>query len=112
MSKRAEQIAEVIQHKVNDFFMREIEFPPESLVTLTKVEVTPDLKQAVLYLSILPITQTGSALKVVRKNLKQVRHYLGSQLKLRVAPYLKVVVDDSALKNRRIEKILEEIKED
>lgn len=112
MSKRAEQIAEIIQRKVNDFFVREIEFPLESLVTLTKIEVTPDLKQAVMYLSILPINQTGSVLKAVNKNLKQIRHFLGSQLKLRVAPHLKVVVDDSALKSRRIEKILEELQHD
>ncbi|MBT3690248.1 ribosome-binding factor A, partial [bacterium] len=53
MEQRARQIAEVIQHELNNFFVREVEFPKDSLATLIKVDVTPDLKHAILYVSIL-----------------------------------------------------------
>ncbi|HCC73500.1 MAG TPA: ribosome-binding factor A, partial [Candidatus Komeilibacteria bacterium] len=80
MPKRAEQIAEVIQRKLNDFFIREIEFPRDSLVTITNVRVTPDLKHAILLLSILPITKTGTVLKIITKRLGQARRFLSQQL--------------------------------
>ncbi len=109
MSHRSEQIAEVIQRRMNDFFMREMEFPLDVLVTLTKVEVTPDLKNAYLYLSILPISKSGSILKTVKKHLGEARHYLGGKLVLWRCPKLEVLVDDSALKSRKVEKVLEEL---
>jgi len=110
MSQRAEQIAEVIHRKMNDFFMREVEFPKDSLVTITKVEVTPDLKYAILLLSILPITKIGTILKIINRRLKYARHFLSGYLTTRLCPELKVTIDDFALKNREIEKALEEIK--
>ena len=108
--QRAEQIAEVIQHKMNDFFMREVEFPRDVMVTITQVEVTPDLKHALMLLSILPINRAGTVLKMVNKQLKHARHYLSAHMAMRQCPELKVTIDDSALKNRKIEKILEDIK--
>ncbi|HAH04326.1 TPA: 30S ribosome-binding factor RbfA [Candidatus Komeilibacteria bacterium] len=110
MPKRAEQIAEVIQRKLNDFFIREIEFPRDSLVTITNVRVTPDLKHAILLLSILPITKTGTVLKIITKRLGQARRFLSQQLTTRQCPELKLAVDDFALKNRKIEKLLADIK--
>lgn len=112
MSSRSEKLAEIIQREINDFLMREVEFPLDSLVTLTRVEVTPDLKQAFLYLSILPITKTSSILKLINRYLGRARHFLSKKLTLYQCPTLKFVVDDSALKNRKIEKALEELKKE
>ena len=107
--QRAEQIAEVIQRKMNDFFIREVEFPQDVMVTITEVEVTPDLKHALMLLSVLPITKTGTILKMVNSRLKHARHFLSAQMTMRQCPELKVTIDNSALKHRKIEKILEDI---
>jgi ribosome-binding factor A len=110
MSQRAEQIAEVIQRELNNFFIKEVEFSKDMLVTLTQVKVTPDLKHAYLYLSILPITKTGEALKQVNRNLGRARSHLSKKITLWKSPDLKAIVDDSALKDRKIERVLENLK--
>jgi len=109
MSKRAEQIAEVIQRDLSEFWIRELELGMDKLVTLTQVKVTPDLKHAYLYISVLPITKTGEAVKIITKNLGQARSYLSKRLKVWKCPDLRVSVDDSALKTRKIDRVLEDL---
>jgi len=109
MSNRAKQIAEVIQRELNNFFIREVEFPKDSLATLISVEVTPDLKHAMLYVSILPISKTGSVLEVLNRSLGRARGYLSNKLTIRKCPELKIIVDDYELQHRKIDKKLAEI---
>jgi ribosome-binding factor A len=63
MTKRTEQLSALIQHNLNEIFVREVEFPLGTLATITRVEVTPDLSWAMVDLSILPISKQGSVLK-------------------------------------------------
>ncbi|MBU1037258.1 30S ribosome-binding factor RbfA [Patescibacteria group bacterium] len=109
MSKRAEQLAEVIQHEMNNFFIREMEFSQDILVTLTQVKLTPDLKHAYLYLSVLPVTNIGQTLEKVNRNLGRAKHFLSGRLKLRKCPELEVIIDDTLLKDRKVEKVLENL---
>ena len=111
MEQRARQIAEVIQHELNNFFVREVEFPKDSLATLIKVDVTPDLKHAILYVSILPINKTGSVLEVLNKSLGRAKHYVSSKITIRKCPELKKIVDDYELQHRQVAKKLEEIED-
>ena len=111
MEQRARQIAEVIQHELNNFFVREVEFPKDSLATLIKVDVTPDLKHAILYVSILPINKTGSVLEVLNKSLGTAKHYVSSKITIRKCPELKIIVDDYELQHRQVAKKLEEIED-
>jgi len=111
MEQRARQIAEVIQHELNNFFVREVEFPKDSLATLIKVDVTPDLKHAILYVSILPINKTGSVLEVLNKSLGRAKHYVSSKITIRKCPELKRIVDDYELQHRQVAKKLEEIED-
>ncbi len=110
MADRAKQLAEVIQRELNNFFIREVEFPKDSLATLIKVEVTPDLKHAMLYVSILPINKTGSVLEVLNRSLGRAKSYVSNKLTIRKCPELRVIVDDYELMHRKVEKKLEEIK--
>jgi len=109
MTRRSEQLAEVIHHEFNNFLVREIELPLDILVTVTAVRVTPDLKHAYLSLSILPITKVGGTLKIFSKILPGARRYLSSRLKIRQCPELHCVVDDSALKERKVGRVLDKL---
>lgn len=107
-NKRAEQLAEVIQRELNDFFVRELEFK-DCLVTLTQVKVTPDLKQATLFLSVLPESRFPGALKKVENSLGWARHWLSGKLRLRLCPVLKIMADESAVKYSVIEEALADL---
>jgi len=107
MSKRAEQVSEVIKHELNEYIIRELESPKDTLITITQIETSADLKHTMIYVSILPLNKTGSALRFLNNNLGRMKHYLDNKLRLYHIPKLKVVVDDSALKLRKIEREIE-----
>ena len=109
MSKRAEQIAEVIQRELNNYLIKEAEPPRNLLITLTKVEVTNDLEHAFVDISILPINQTGTALNFLKKNLFAAKNFLRRHSVLRKLPEIHLRIDDFALKSRKIERELEKL---
>lgn len=112
MSKRSEQISEVIRRELNEFIIRELEPPKDLLITITKIETSEDLKHAKISTSILPITKTGTAIRFLSNNLGRMRHLLTQKLTLFHIPQLKIVIDESALKARKIERELERLREE
>jgi len=92
---REEQVSQVILEEFNNFLVRDLEMPRDCLVTVTKVEVTNDLKQAFIFLSILPINRVGTVLEFMNHHLGEAAMYLSKHLKLRIVPKLNLKIDDS-----------------
>lgn len=107
MSKRSEQISEVLKHELNNYLIKEAEPPKDTLITITKVEVTQDLERAFISLSVLPIDKTGTVLKFMKREMREASRYLKKHMALRRVPRLEIVVDDSALKLRSVDRALE-----
>lgn len=111
MSKRSEQVSEVIRRELNEFIIRGLEPPKDLLITITKIETSEDLKHTQIFASILPINKTGTAIRFLNNNLGRMRHFLTQKLKLFHIPELKIIIDGSALKARKIERELEKLGE-
>lgn len=109
MPRRDEQLSQIILEEFNNYLSRELELPLGCLATVTNVEVTRDLKIAFIYLSILPITKTGSATAKINSSLGDAARYLSKHLKIRQVPKLVLKNDDTELKFRKIERELEKI---
>ena len=110
MSKRVEQISEVIRRELNEFIIRELEPPSDILITVTDIKTTNDIKHTIIFISVLPINKVGLALKFLNNRLGRIKHHLSQRLRLHHLPELKVVADDSALKSRKVERELERLK--
>ena len=78
-----------------------------NFVSITRAEVSPDLKNASVYFS--AIGDAGEALKGLNKCKGILRHHLAVSLNLRITPELYFVRDGSIEHGARIAKILEEI---
>ncbi len=82
----------------------------ESFVTVTRADVTPDLRNATIYFSCM-----GDA-KEVRAALKHctgyLRHHLAVTVNLRITPELAFVHDNSIQHGARIAELLEQINKD
>ena len=53
MSRRTERIAEQLRAEISQLLRREVSDPRIGLVTLTRVDVAPDLSNAVVYYSVM-----------------------------------------------------------
>lgn len=111
-SKRQQKFAGVIQKDLAEIFQREgMSFLPNTLVTITKVRVTPDLAIARVFLSFFNNQNTSLALNTVKAHTSEIRYKLGSRIKnqVRIIPQLEFFVDDTNEYVERMDKLFDKI---
>ena len=115
-SKRQQKFAGVIQEDLAAILQREgANYLPNTMVTITKVRVTPDLAIARVFLSFFNNTSNQLALQTIKLHASEIRYKLGSRIKdqVRVIPQLEFFIDDTSEYVDRMDKIFEKIsKED
>jgi len=111
-SKRQQKFAGVIQEDLAVIFQREgMSFLPNTLVTITKVRVTPDLALARVFLSFFNNINTQTALATVKLHASEIRYKLGARIKdqVRIIPQLEFFIDDTSEYVERMDKIFDKI---
>lgn len=111
-SKRQQKFAGVIQQDLAAIFQREgMNYLPNTLVTITKVRVTPDLAIARVFLSFFNGTNNQLALQTIKSHAAEIRYKLGARIKdqARIVPQLEFFVDDTSEYVERMDKIFDKI---
>jgi ribosome-binding factor A len=111
-SKRQQKFAGVIQEDLASIFQREgINLLPNTLITITKVRVTPDLAIARVFLSFFNNTNPQLALNTIKSHASEIRYKLGARIKdqVRIIPQLEFFVDDTSEYVERMDKIFDKI---
>jgi len=105
---RHERIAEEIHHEISTMLAGELKDPRiAELVTVTEVRVSPDLKQARIYVSVLGNEEEQkSTMQGLEAAKGFVRHELSERLRLRRCPDMIFVLDHSEEYGQRIESLL------
>jgi ribosome-binding factor A len=115
-SKRQQKFAGVIQQDLAAIFQREgINYLPNTLITITRVRVTPDLAIARVFLSFFNNTTPQLALQNIKLHANEIRYKLGARIKdqVRIIPQLEFFIDDTGEYVERMDKIFDKIsKED
>ena len=109
-SKRISQVNQLIKKELSQIIKKEIDLSPDLLVTLTRVDTSPDLEQAKVYISCLPEGKEKMILQILNKNIYQLQQKLNSRLKMRPIPRIYFVGEKETAGAGRIEEILEELK--
>ena len=102
------QINQQIKQALGQIISAELEFP-EIMVTITRVETSPDLKSAKVFISIIPDNLRGTALKILRKNLKMLQSQLKRNMTAKFTPNIKFLIDEQEIHASQIDKLLDEI---
>lgn len=91
VSRRQIQVAEQLVHAAGLFLARESN--GESLITVTRANIAPDLKNATIFLSVLPVEQEARALDFAKRQRPEFRIYMKKHLKLKVLPFIDFSLD-------------------
>lgn len=110
MTKRISRVNRLIREELGKILYKEIEFPEGILVTLTRVETTPNLTQAKAYVSIMPENKEEEVLAALKKSLYTLQQKLNKKLKMRPLPRIIFAAEKATQAAGRIEEILEAIK--
>ena len=114
-SKRQQKFAGILQEELAAIFQREgAGYLPNTLVTITKVRVSPDLAVAKVYLSFLNTNNTSLTVAEVNSHASEIRYKLGARIRhqARVVPTLTFFVDDTNEYVQHMDKIFDQISKD
>jgi ribosome-binding factor A len=108
-SQRLRRVADQIQREVSTLLRTELKDPRVGMITLTGVEVSPDLAHAKVFFTTLgdadALSRTEAGLQRAAGFL---RSELGHRLKLRVTPELRFVHDASVERGVRLSKLIDD----
>lgn len=112
MSNRIQRVNQLIKKELSQIILREIEFSPGILVTVTRVETTPNLIEAKIFISVMPEEKTLDALKALNQNIYELQQKINKRLNMRPVPRINFVEEKKTKEASRIEEILEELKKE
>ena len=106
-SNRILLINEEIQKELSAL-LRTVKDPrvQDVMISITRVETTPDLRYTKVYVSFLQSEKADEAMKGLKSAAGYLRRQLGSNLKLRYAPEIVWALDDSITYGARMLKLI------
>ncbi len=112
VSRRQRRVSDLIHKKLSDLLQKKVSDPRLEFVTVTAVEISPDLCHAHVYVSVLGDQEARrKALDGLAHASGFLRHELGLRLSLRYIPHLTFYLDDSLQRSERILELLRQIEE-
>lgn len=109
-SRRQKKVASLIKEALSHILIEVIQDPSSGLITITRVEMTPDLRTAHVYVSIFDQKTDKSILERLEKRKGYLRKAIASRTELKYNPMLIFLLDPSSSYEEKIDKILETIK--
>ena len=107
--RRPERLAEQIKEEVSLIIAGEVEDPRVGFVTVTDAKLTPDLRYAKIYVSVLGTeAEVKESLAALKHAAGFIRTMLGAVLRMRRTPELHFVYDETTETAARIEELLSE----
>ncbi|MFA7345844.1 MAG: 30S ribosome-binding factor RbfA [Terrimicrobiaceae bacterium] len=109
MKHRLERVCEVLKREIGVILLRDLDFAPV-LVTVSSVDVTPDLKQAHVFVSALGDPgQQRHVLEKLERNRVHLQGEIAKRVTLKHTPHLYFKLDESIERGSRILSIMEEL---
>jgi len=111
--RRTERLGHQIRVVLAELMVREVKDPRVGFATVTRVDLSPDLQHARVYVSVLgsPEEQQNSV-EGLSSAAGFLRHEVGHRLALRRVPELEFILDHGAEAGEKIEMLLQRIHKD
>jgi ribosome-binding factor A len=107
---RTERVADQLRSELASLLAREVHDPGIGFVTLTRVQVTPDLQQArVFYTALGDEKSRRNTERALGRAAPFLRRQIGARLRLKRTPELTFHYDESIAGQDRIEQLINEL---
>jgi ribosome-binding factor A len=108
-TRRTSRVGETVRDALVEVFRHELKDLPLGLMSITGVEVSPDLHFARVFVSGLDEEETRRIVKELQQRQGFIRSQLGKRIRLRSTPELDFKFDETTLRAGRIEELLADI---
>ncbi|HZP48310.1 MAG TPA: 30S ribosome-binding factor RbfA [Vicinamibacterales bacterium] len=108
---RPDRVADQIRGELGQLLAREVHDPGIGFVTITRVQVSPDLQHARVFFTALGDDRARrNSDRALHRAIPFLRRQIGSRLRLRRVPELEFVYDESIAGQDRIEQLLHDLR--
>jgi len=105
------RLGELLREEISEIIRGQLRDPRLGFVSITEVEVAPDLQQALVRVSVLgEAAEQESSMEALESAAGYIRGELGKALRLRRVPQLSFRLDRSLERGARILELLERVK--
>lgn len=112
MSIKIDRIASNMVKEISYILMTEVKDPDVKFVTVTDCKVTNDLSFAKVYVTVLNNERKNETMSALKGASRFIRHALTDRIDIRHIPELEFVYDESIEYGKKIENIIEQMREE
>ncbi len=103
-SQKQQQITEVLARLTAEYIHAHAS--NASLITVTRANISPDGKNATVFVSVLPESSEDSAMDFLRRSRADIRDFIKIHTALRVLPFLDIQLDYGEKNRQRVHEAL------
>ena len=108
--ERVERIEEEVKKVVSKVIDRDLKDPRlNGMISVTKVDVSRDLKYCKIYVSMLGVADQKEAMDALKSSAGFVRREIGANIRMHSIPEVKFEFDDSIEYGNKIQKIINDL---
>ena len=104
---RPQKLGDLIQRELSELVARELRDPRVGMITLTSVDVSPDLSHAKVFFTVLQKEHLEDASTGLRRAAGFLRSQLAKRIKLYTTPELRFVYDESVERGDRLSRLID-----
>lgn len=112
MNNRAKRVSRLIKRELSQLLLREVDFPESVLATITRVETSADLKQAKVYVSVMPEEKISEVIRILNHRIFEIQKEIDKRFTMKVVPKVDFKAERMTAEADRIEKLLEKVKKE
>jgi ribosome-binding factor A len=109
---RQEKVNELLRQTLSDILAKELSLKAGVVMTVRKIEVTPDLRQAFVGISVFPEEEFAYVLETLQHELYHVQGTLNRRLHMRPLPKIRFLSDTTESEAQVIEDLLLKIRDE
>ena len=106
--KRSQRVSDLLREEIADIIMHKLKDPRIGFITVTGVDLTDDLKIAIVYVSVLKEEEKTATLAILNAAKSFIRSELSKRVRLRYIPSVDFKTDASIEYGSKIDKLLDQ----
>jgi ribosome-binding factor A len=105
---RPQRLGDLIQREVSDLIRLEVRDPSDAMITITSVDVSPDMSHAKIFFTVLEKDKLEDTLHGLKRSAGFLRSQLARRLKMYSTPELRFEYDESVERGDRLSRLIDE----
>ena len=106
-SDRNVRATALIQELAATFIRHEANTNP--LITVTSVDLSPDLSRAIIFVTTIPDGREQDALVFLKRNATNLRNFLKKKMRIKIIPHLEFMVDAGEKHRQHMDEMVRDI---